>query len=291
MIAAALYKTLRSARGEMHLEVDFERTTGQFIALYGESGAGKTSILRMLAGLMEPDQGRVLFGSETWFDKTARINLTPQKRKTGFLFQDYALFPNMTVRQNLEFALDKGQTSKVITGLVDLMELGDLQSQKPTLLSGGQKQRVALARSLVNSPKVLLLDEPLSALDREMRHKLQGYLLKVHREFNLCTIMVSHDVSEVIRMADKVMELSNGRITKQGTPEEIFVQKSVSGKFQFTGEVLSIDNQGFLYIISVLIGKDVVRVAADKNEVDQLVPGDQVMLASKAFNPVIRKID
>lgn len=291
MISAQLKKTLWSPGGEMQLRVDLQLEPGQLMALYGESGAGKTSILRMLVGLLEPDEGKIICGTETWYDSKHSLTTKPQQRQTGFLFQDYALFPNMTVRQNLEFALRKGQGKKTVDDLVALMELGDLQKQKPTKLSGGQQQRVALARALVGQPKLLLLDEPLSALDRGMRQRLQGYIMRVHREYGLITLLVSHDVSEVIRMADEVLVISQGEITRKGSPTTIFASAEVSGKFQFTGEVLTIEKEEFLSIVSVLIGNDLVKVVVEENEAEKLSPGDQVLMASKAFNPIIKKLN
>ena len=290
MIRASLHKTLSAAQGQLHLKVDFEISEGELVGLYGPSGAGKTSILRMLAGLMPPDAGRITVDETPWYDHKQGITLKPQKRKAGFLFQDYALFPNMTVRQNLEFALEKGGDKKIVDQLVELTELGDLQKQKPQLLSGGQKQRVALARAMVNRPQVLLLDEPLSAIDRELRNKMQAYIRQVHDEFKLMTLLVSHDVSEMIKMADQVLVLEAGEIARKSSPVDLFANTDVSGKFQFTGEVIKIEKQGFISIVSVLIGKDLVRVVAEESEADQLAPGDSVMLASKAFNPIIKKL-
>lgn len=290
MMRARLHKQLWSSAGAMHLEVSLEVKPGELVALFGESGAGKTSILRMLAGLMKPDTGQITVNEDTWFDHESGIDLKPQKRRIGFLFQDYALFPNMTVRQNLEFALHKGQNKNDVNHMLQLMELEALQHQRPHKLSGGQQQRVALARAMVGKPEVLLLDEPLSALDREMRGKLQEHILKVHREFELKTLLVSHDVSEVIKMADRVLVLSEGSITKEGKPAEVFAGTAVSGKFQFTGEVLRLEPQDFLVIVSVLVGNDLVRVVAEQSEVANLKTGDKVLLASKAFNPIIKKI-
>jgi len=291
MIKAALHKTLSAANGQLELNAEFEIGKGQLVGLYGPSGAGKTSILRMLAGLMQPDSGLVSLDNATWYNNKQGISLKPQKRKVGFLFQDYALFPNMTVRQNLEFALDKGSDKKIVAQLVALTELGDLQKQKPQLLSGGQKQRVALARAMVNKPKVLLLDEPLSAIDRDLRSKMQTYIRQVHDEFQLMTLLVSHDVSEMIKMADEVLVLEEGKIVQKSSPVDLFANSDVSGKFQFTGEVIRIDKQDFVSIVSVLIGKDLVRVVAEESEAEMLAPGDQVMLASKAFNPIIKKLE
>ena len=272
------------------LDVDFEIETGMLITLYGKSGAGKTSILRILAGLLAPDRGRIVVNGHTWLDTERRINLRPQKRKAGFVFQDYALFPNMTVRENLAFALPENGDRSTVQELIGIMELGELQHRRPDTLSGGQKQRVALARALVQRPDILMLDEPLSALDYEMRGKLQSHILQVHREYGLTTILVSHDTSEVFRMSDLVIVVEEGKIIRKGSPSEIFAQREVSGKFQFTGEVVMMEKQDFIYILSILIGKELVRVIATESEAEGLVTGDRVLVASKAFNPVIKKI-
>ena len=190
-------KTLRAPGGEMTLRVKEHLPAHQLIGLFGKSGAGKTSLLRTLAGLLQPDAGKIVVDGATWLDTAAGINRPPQKRQVGLVFQDYALFPNMTVRENLAFALAKGQDPRIVADLVALSELGDLQHQRPIQLSGGQQQRVALARALVHRPRLLLLDEPLSALDLEMRQKLQQYLLRVHREYQLTTMLISHDPAEL----------------------------------------------------------------------------------------------
>jgi len=170
------------------------------------------------------------------------------------------------------------------------VELGELKKRKPGSLSGGQRQRVALARVLVQKPEILLLDEPLSALDHEMRFILQGYILQLHREFGLTTLLVSHDISEILKMSDEIIELEQGKIIRQGQPLDIFSHKEVSGKFQFTGEVIGMVKQDFIFIISILIGKDMVKVIADEEEARTLEVGDKVLVASKAFNPVIKKL-
>ncbi|MBX2941741.1 MAG: ATP-binding cassette domain-containing protein [Cyclobacteriaceae bacterium] len=284
-------KKLNAANGHFRLEVDAEITEGNLITLYGESGAGKTSILRMLAGLLQPERGYLKVGEEVWYSAEEKINLSPQQRKIGIVFQDYALFPNMTVRQNLEFALYKNQDKRVIAELVDLIELGDLQYRRPETLSGGQKQRVALARALVRRPKLLLLDEPLSALDKAMRDKLQNYILKLHRNFNLTTFLVSHEVKEVFKMSNEVWVLKDGKITSRSTPLSLFSQTDVSGKFKFTGEVIDVEKSDVIFIITILVANNIVKVVADEREASQLSVGDEVLVASKAFNPLIQKIN
>lgn len=290
MIKLNLQKQLDAESGKMKLDVDMTISEGSFVAIFGDSGAGKTSILRMLSGLMNADSGKIEVENEIWFDGKSKINLKPQQRNIGFLFQDYALFPNMTVRENLVYALEKGQNPQIIDDLISTIELKDLQNKMPANLSGGQKQRVALARTLVRKPKILLLDEPLSALDAKMRTRLQDYILKVHRQFKLTTILVSHNTSEVVKMADEVFILDQGKIKQKGSPAEVFTSKKMSGKFQFAGEVIQIKKEGIINILTVLIGINFVKIIADDSDIEDIKVGDNVMVASKAFNPVIQKI-
>lgn len=221
MIEVSVKKRLFASKGYMHLDVDFEINPGELVTLYGPSGAGKTTILRMLCGLAVPDEGTIRVSGETWFDSTTRINMKPQVRNVGIVFQDYALFPNMTVKENLEYALEKNQPPAIVGDLLDLMELSSLADKRPAVLSGGQQQRVALARAIVRKPKILLLDEPMSALDTTLRLKIQDYILKVHKQYNLTTILVSHDIIEVIRLSQHVYLMENGLIVKQGSPASV----------------------------------------------------------------------
>lgn len=290
MIEFAFQKKLISASGEMLLSVETTIKEGSLVTLYGKSGAGKTTILRILGGLTQPDSGKISIHNSVWLDTSKKINLKPQKRKVGFVFQDYALFPNMTVKENLEFAFIKGEDNSIINHLIEMVELGELQHRYPLTLSGGQQQRVALARALVQKPKILMLDEPLSALEEEIRYKLQQYILTVHKEFGLTTILISHDISEVLRMSDTVIELENGKIIKQGPTNQIFNYKDLSAKFQLTGTLIQIIKQDFIYILSVQIGKDLVKIVADESEGKDLMIGDKILVSAKAFNPIIQKI-
>ncbi len=291
MIELDIRKRLHTAGGDMNLQLQLDIADGALLTLYGPSGAGKTSTLRLLAGLMKPDNGTITVDGETWFDSGKKIDLAPQRRQIGYVFQDYALFPNMTVRQNLEFAGKKDQDKKMVSELIEIMELGELQGRKPATLSGGQQQRVALARALVQRPRILLLDEPLAALDIKIRLKLQDHILSAHREYGLTTILISHDIGEIVRLSDRVCMLAEGQITRQGTPSEIFINRRISGKFKFTGEVIRIEQQEVVYIVTVLIQNSMVKVIAQDSEVEGLQVGDQVMVASKAFNPIIYKIE
>ena len=290
MIEISIHKTLNFSNGDLKLQLETNLDEGSFTTLYGKSGAGKTSSLRILAGLLSPDHGKLIVHHSVWLDTEKNINLKPQQRKIGFVFQDYALFPNMTVRENLIYALNKGEDKQIVEDLVELIELGELQNLKPETLSGGQKQRIAIARALVSKPDLLLLDEPLSALDAELKKKLQDYILEIHRTFKLTTLMVSHDVSEIIKMSDRILVMDHGKIIKDATPVEVFSGNEVSGKFKFTGELIEIVKQDFVFILSILVGNELVKVVADENEAEGLLVGDKVLIASKAFNPIIKKI-
>ena len=290
MIYVNLEKELNAVNGKMLLQVDFTLQPGDFLSIHGQSGAGKTSIFRMMAGVMATSIGYVEVSGTIWLDTKQKRSLKPQDRRIGYVFQEPALFPNMTVRKNLEYALEKGQDPAIIDRLLAIMELGDLYKQFPEVLSGGQKQRVALARALVRQPEVLLLDEPFSALDDAMRSKLQDHVLAVHQEFQLTTLMITHDISESIKMSNRVMILDNGKITKEGNPIDVFSEKKLSGKFQFTGQVLEIKKEGFLYLILILIGTNIVKIVAEEDDIKNLDIGDKILVASKAFNPIIHKI-
>lgn len=291
MIQASINKQLHGANGEFQLNVSLDIAEGEFVALFGPSGVGKTTLLRCLAGLDQPEQGRLTVNGETWLDSAVRINLPPQQRRVGYMFQDYALFPNMTVRGNLEFALRKGSAKKRVDELLVLMDLGELQHRKPDTLSGGQKQRVALARSLASEPRLLLLDEPFSALHAEMRSRLHDEILRLQRHFGITTIIVSHDVGEVYKLASRVMLMEAGRIVQQGSPNDVFSAGQTSGKFRFTGEILVIEPMDVLFSLTVLVGNQIVRVVAMPSEAGELCTGDRVMLVSKAFNPMVLKLE
>jgi molybdate transport system ATP-binding protein len=217
LISLNVRKRLLGSQGPFELRVSLAVPQGQLAVLHGVSGAGKTTLLRMLAGLEKPDEGRIEVDGNTWFDRQQSVCVPPQKRSVGFVFQNYALFPSMTVRRNLEFAAGRRKHPRVDM-LLEMVELGELQHRYPEELSGGQQQRVALARALVRQPKILLLDEPLSALDEAMRRKLQEKILHLHKELGLTSLFVSHDRAEILRMADQIFTIHEGRLTFQGSP-------------------------------------------------------------------------
>lgn len=290
MMHCAIYKTLQTSKGTIELDVFFNVEQGKLVTLFGASGAGKTTILRILAGLTSPENGEIIFDNETWLSTKRNINLPPQKRRVGFVFQEYALFPNMTVKENLYYALEKGESKIIAEELMHVMDLEQLQNRKPATLSGGQKQRVALARALVRKPKLLLLDEPLSALDSEMRLKLQDHILKLHKEFNLTTILVSHDFSEIYKMSDTIMMLENGKIRSSGIPSEVLVNQQNSNNINLIGEVVQIENESGYSIASISVGNNIIKTTVNENEFEKLSVGDKVFISVKALNTVIKKI-
>ncbi|MFZ9659289.1 MAG: ATP-binding cassette domain-containing protein, partial [Arcobacteraceae bacterium] len=212
------------------------------------------------------------------------------KRNIGFVFQDYALFPNMTIRQNLEFALNNKKNSHKIDEILEMMELTNLSNSMPNTISGGQKQRVAVARTLMRNPKILLLDEPLSALDNTMRSKLQNELLTVHKRFGLTSILVSHDISEVFKLSNRVLKIAFGQITSDGSPNSVFSNLNLSGKFKVTGEVISIVKADILFIVNILVNNEIIKITSVKKDIENINIGDNVLVSSKAFNPILTKI-
>ena len=281
MIKIEIIKPLRGSRGEMQLDIDLTIQEGDFIALAGESGSGKTTLLRILAGL-EDATGMIRVGDEVWLD--GGVALAPQKRRIGFVFQDYALFANMSIERNLLFV---NSDRELADKLLEITGLSSLKKRLPNTLSGGQKQRVSLCRAMMNRPKLLLMDEPLSALDPAMRTKLQNEILLLHREFGTTTIMVSHDPSEIYRLASRVVVLELGRVVGDGTPKEILLKTSGSQKFSFEGELLDIVKVDVVYVAIVAIGQQLVEVVVSEYEAETLVVGDRVRVSTKAFSPNI----
>ena len=219
MLNFHLRQALLTAAGPRLLDVALALPPGELLAVTGPSGAGKTTLLRLLAGLDRPAAGFVRFGEQTWSDSAARQWLPPQRRSLGFVFQDYALFPHLTVRENLAFAAENQPgKNQLVRELLELLEVAELAARRPAQLSGGQQQRVALARALAARPRLLLLDEPLAALDLPTRQRLRQVLAAAHQRFGLTTILVSHDPAEIAQLAHRVLALDLGQVVGVGPP-------------------------------------------------------------------------
>ncbi len=215
---------IRKQLGDFTLQVAFE-TEGERLALLGASGCGKSMTLKCIAGVEKPDAGRILLDGRVLFDSERHIDLPPQKRRVGYLFQQYALFPNMTVEQNImagAHALPRDQRKKLAASLIARLRLDGLEKKRPAQLSGGQQQRTALARILASSPELLLLDEPFSALDSYLKWQLELELADLLQEFSGAVVWVSHDRSEVYRNCDAVCVLSGGKSEPKLRVPELF---------------------------------------------------------------------
>ncbi|MCT7486905.1 ATP-binding cassette domain-containing protein [Aliarcobacter cryaerophilus] len=284
MISLNIKKELHGSNGVMNLDINLSLQNGEFVALSGVSGSGKTTLLRVLAGLEEAF-GEIIVDGEIWLNE--KIKKPIQKRDIGFVFQDYALFPNLSVIDNLLYVKKDKDLAKQLLSLTDLYEL---KNRYPNSLSGGQKQRVSLCRALMKRPKILLMDEPLSALDPHMRLKLQDEILTLHKEFKTTTIMVSHDPSEMYKLASRVLVLKDGKIIDDGLPKDILLKTQGSQKFSLEGELLDIIKVDVINIAIVAIGQQIVEVVISNIEAQNLIIGEKVNVSTKAFSPTIKKI-
>jgi molybdate transport system ATP-binding protein len=216
---------LRDFAVDLGLQVD-----GETLALLGPSGSGKTSVLRAIAGLARPEAGRIACGAETWFDGGLGIDVPPEERSVGLVFQEYALFPHLTVRQNVAY----GGKARV-EDLLDGFRIRHLANAKPGELSGGERQRTALARALARDPRVLLLDEPLSALDAHTRQEVRAELGELLRGLRLPTLLVTHDFDDASVLADRIAVIAQGRLIQQGRPEALIAAPVDSFVASLTG--------------------------------------------------------
>jgi molybdate transport system ATP-binding protein len=231
------------------LAAHFECQPGELVALVGPSGSGKSTLLRCIAGLMHPRQGRIVCHGERWFDADGGVRVPAQRRRVGLVFQHYALFPHLSALMNVALASSRADPRGHAAEVLDRLGLHGLHERRPAALSGGQQQRVALARALAREPAVLLLDEPFSAVDQPARHDLYHELAALHRTVALPIVLVTHDLNEARRLADRLVILDRGRTLQQGTPSHVLsqprnarvaelvgIQNHFEGVFRHTGE-------------------------------------------------------
>ena len=290
-LECTLEKNIHGSQGKTKLSVDLTIDKSETAALFGPSGAGKTTILRMLAGLTKPDAGRIVVDGTVWYDSSSRNYCSPQNRHIGFVFQDYALFPTMTVVQNIAYGLRTNSNINMVDKLLTLFDLKPYKDRYPATLSGGQKQRTALARALVSNPQLLLLDEPLSALDPVLRAQLQETLTHIQRNFSLTTLLVSHDIAEIFRFAKKVYCIDNGRITQSNTPAGIFAPHAdASNCLCIIGNVVSITHLGATTMLTLVNGSATTTIPCSTDSIADITTGDRVHVSVQAVNPHISKL-
>ena len=225
-------------------ELDLEIREGEFLTLLGPSGCGKTTTLRLIAGFIEPTLGNILLGDE---DVT---QVAPQHREIGMVFQDYALFPHMTIAENIGFGLKERRYPKQdindrVEELLDLIRLPEVHDRYPAEVSGGQQQRIAVARAVAYPPKVLLMDEPLGALDLKLRETMQIELRRIQQELAITTVYVTHDQTEAMNMSDRIVVMNSGRIEQMGGAEEIYNEPSTRFVADFVGQINLFDAKGY----------------------------------------------
>ncbi|MGI7016280.1 sulfate/molybdate ABC transporter ATP-binding protein [Campylobacter coli] len=288
MIKIDIKLPINTAKGKKQLELNTCLKANEITAIFGESGAGKTTLLKIIAGLIKPEFGRIEVGDELWLDTQKNINLAIQKRKIGFVFQDYALFPNMSVKENISYAATSKQK---VEELLSLMNLENLAKIYPKNLSGGQAQRVALARALAREPQILLLDEPLSALDFKMRSFLQDELVKILQHFKITTLLVSHDLAEIYKLSHRILELSDGKIIKDARTNEFFTSSNLSAKLRLSATLLEMKKSDILVVLTLLLNQDIIKITLSEEEFLKVYQdvkiGDTLLLSIKAFNPII----
>ena len=286
--------------GEAVLDnISLEISKGEFITLLGSSGCGKTTTLRIIAGLEQPDAGSV------WLDGREVTGLEPNQRDVNTVFQNYALFPHMNVAENIGYGLKlkkvpKSEIKKKVSQMLELVQLEGYEKRKPSELSGGQKQRVAIARALVNNPEVLLLDEPLGALDLQLRRAMQIELKHLQKKLGITFIYITHDQEEAINMSDRIAVMRDGRIEQIGTPDEIYNHPKTSYVATFVGNANILHGvaesiQGENAIVKIGNDKVIVKLETSQQDTEDtggkqhLAAGEKVTLAVRSENILLQE--
>ena len=233
----SLYVDIEKDLGSFKLKVKFEQEDG-IVGLLGQSGCGKSMTLRCIAGIVKPDKGKIISNGNVFFDSEKKINLTPQQRNIGFLFQNYALFPHMSVKQNIQLGIEKlskEEKDEITKKYLKKFRLEGFEDRYPWQLSGGQQQRIALARALCLNPDILILDEPFSALDYHLRSNMENELCEILKDFDGNVLFVTHDISEAYRISDDIIVFDNGLSLPKRTKNELFVHPSCMTEAVITG--------------------------------------------------------
>jgi molybdate transport system ATP-binding protein len=230
---------IRKRLGKFHLNVSFEAEE-EMVVLFGPSGEGKTTTLNCIAGIIKPDEGKIEVNDKRIFDSMNRINVPLNKRNIGYVFQEDTLFPHLTVYENIAYGLkqpkkDPQRKAEEIKKMLHLLRLEVLENHYPAQLSGGQKQRVAIARTLINKPQILLMDEPFSALDSPVREKLRQDLLRIRHRFRITIVYVTHDMKEAFILGDKIAVLNRGSLEQMGERKEVFYRPKTRNVARFVG--------------------------------------------------------
>ncbi len=247
--------SLKKSLHDFSLDIELS-LNNELAVLFGPSGSGKSATLNMLSGIVNPDNGIININSRDIFNSEKGVDIPMRDRRVGYLFQDYALFPHMTVYENIAYGishLSKTKISSKIAELLNLMRLEGLENRYPSQISGGQRQRAALARTLASEPEILLLDEPFSALDHQVREKLRQELIAIHERFPITTILVTHDMEEAFMLGERIAVVNNGKLEQFGTREEVFykpktrnVAKFIGARNIFHGIIKSVDENNIL---------------------------------------------
>lgn len=288
---------VRKVHPSITIDADFEIADAGISVLFGESGAGKSSIINMIAGLTEPTEGFISADGKTLFDSAKNINLPPNKRKTGYVFQDSRLFPHMNARRNLLYGADKKNNE--LPAIAELLGIAHLLDRYPENLSGGEKQRVAIGRALLSSPKILLMDEPMASLDSARRDELLSYIALIAKEFKIPVIYVTHAMEEILRLADNVGIMSKGRLLCFGKAVDTLNSKAVLKMLPdkdfgsvWEGKVVSSGDSIKLGIVD--FGGGQIEVAAGDIPVNASVrfkiPAQDVVLSREQTPTVARNI-